>query len=69
MSCPYDLDNGYFVSAENLKAVEDATFTVGQLAGPGTYRCVACQKERTEYALSFEIEPCPCGGTTFVRVD
>jgi len=49
--------------------VDEIAFVVGQLAGPGTYRCDACSATRTEYALSFEIEACPCGGTTFRRVD
>lgn len=49
--------------------MDEQTFTVGQLAGPGTYRCLACGAEVTEYALSFEIEPCGCGGTAFRRVD
>ena len=49
--------------------MDDVTFVVGQLAGPGTYQCQACGLERTEYALSFEIEPCRCGGTTFRRTD
>jgi hypothetical protein len=49
--------------------MDEHTFTVGQLAGPGSYRCLACEAEFTEYALSFEIEPCRCGGTTFARVD
>jgi len=48
---------------------EEDAFVVGQLAGPGTYRCDACGKETTEYALSFEIEPCDCGGSAFHRVD
>lgn len=52
-----------------LRMDEDATFTVGQLAGPGTYRCEQCGKETVEYALSFVIEPCSCGGTVFRRVD
>ncbi len=49
--------------------MDEQVFTVGQLAGPGTYRCEACGRETAEYALSFEIEPCPCGGTLFRRVD
>jgi hypothetical protein len=49
--------------------MDEEQFTVGQLAGPGTYRCEACGKETTEYALSFEIEPCTCGNVTFRRVD
>jgi hypothetical protein len=49
--------------------MDDGMFTVGQLAGPGTYRCEACDRDVTEYALSFEIEPCSCGGTVFRRVD
>ena len=49
--------------------MDDTKFVVGQLAGPGTYRCEACGRERTEFALSFEIEACPCGGTTFRRID
>jgi Zinc-ribbon containing domain len=49
--------------------VDETTFTVGQLAGPGVYRCLACGKETVEYALSFEIEACPCGGVTFRRID
>jgi len=42
--------------------MDEQAFTVGQLAGPGTYRCRSCGKEVTEYSLSFEIEPCACGG-------
>ncbi|MDQ2817246.1 MAG: zinc ribbon-containing protein [Candidatus Eremiobacteraeota bacterium] len=49
--------------------MEEDLFVVGQLAGPGTYRCDACANETVEYALSFQIEPCPCGGETFHRVD
>ncbi len=49
--------------------VDDRAFVVGQLAGPGTYRCESCGAERTEYALSFQIEECACGGTTFRRTD
>ena len=49
--------------------MDEPAFTVGQLAGPGTYRCEACGRETTEYALSFEIEPCSCGGTLFRRID
>jgi hypothetical protein len=49
--------------------MDEQTFIVGQLAGPGTYRCVACGAEITEYALSFEIEACACGGAVFKRVD
>ncbi|MBV8221761.1 MAG: hypothetical protein JO293_00195 [Candidatus Eremiobacteraeota bacterium] len=49
--------------------MDEQTFSVGQLAGPGTYRCTACGRTVTEYALSFEIEPCACGGITFRRVD
>jgi zinc ribbon family protein len=49
--------------------MDDVTFVVGQLAGPGTYQCQTCGAERKEYALSFEIEPCGCGGTTFRRTD
>ena len=52
-----------------IPAMDDNTFFVGQLAGPGTYRCEACGLERIEYALSFEVEECPCGGTKFRRVD
>ena len=52
-----------------FSGVDDTSFVVGQLAGPGTYRCEACGRERTEYALSFEIEPCACGGMTFRRID
>jgi hypothetical protein len=48
---------------------EDTIFTVGQLAGPGKYRCEKCGKETVEYALSFVIEVCSCGGTTFKRMD
>jgi hypothetical protein len=47
--------------------MDDRRFVVGQLAGPGTYRCEACNKEFTEFALSFVIEPCACGGTVFWR--
>lgn len=47
----------------------EQVLVVGQLAGPGTYRCLACGRQWTEYALSFEIEPCQCGGSTFERVD
>ena len=50
-------------------AVDETAFVVGQLAGPGTYQCAACGRTTTEYALSFEIEACPCGGTAFRRVD
>jgi len=49
--------------------MDDVTFVVGQLAGPGTYQCLACGLEVKEYALSFELEPCLCGGTTFRRID
>jgi len=49
--------------------MDDVTFVVGQLAGPGTYPCQACRLAIKAYALSFEVEPCPCGGTTFRRVD
>ena len=49
--------------------MDERKFCVGQLAGPGTYRCLACGRQWAEYALSFEIEPCPCGGTAFERVD
>jgi len=49
--------------------MDERTFTVGQLAGPGTYKCEACGREITEYALSFEVEPCVCGGTLFRRID
>jgi len=49
--------------------MDEPRYVVGQLAGPGTYRCAACGKEFTEYALSFEIEACSCGGTEFLRVD
>ena len=49
--------------------MDDIRFVVGQLAGPGIYRCETCGRETTEYALSFEIEPCMCGGDTFMRVD
>jgi len=49
--------------------VDETTFTVGQLAGPGTYRCLSCGRETVEYALSFEIEACACGSVTFQRVD
>lgn len=55
--------------AVNHKRMDEPKFTVGQLAGPGTYRCTACGKEFAEYALSFEIEPCECGGTEFLRID
>lgn len=48
--------------------MDDVT-VVGQLAGPGTYRCTACGRETVEYALSFEVEPCPCGNISFRRVD
>lgn len=49
--------------------MDDTRFVVGQLAGPGTYRCESCGAECVEYALSFEIEPCACGGQTFLRID
>jgi hypothetical protein len=49
--------------------MDEQTFTVGQLAGPGSYRCLSCGRLFTEYALSFEIEPCQCGGVTFWRED
>jgi Zinc-ribbon containing domain len=49
--------------------MDDAAFVVGQLAGPGTYRCESCGLQWTEHALSFEIEQCECGGTAFRRVD
>lgn len=55
-------------SGKNLVMDEEA-FVVGQLAGPGTYRCEACGAQFSEYALSFEIEPCPCGGMLYRRVD
>jgi len=42
--------------------MDETTFTVGQLAGPGTYKCLSCGNEHVEYALSFEIEACACGG-------
>ena len=54
---------------EKNQPMDDVTFVVGQLAGPGTYQCQACGREAKEYALSFEVEPCPCGGTTFKRID
>ena len=54
---------------EKNQPMDDVTFVVGQLAGPGTYQCQACGRVVTEYALSFEVEPCTCGGTTFRRVD
>jgi hypothetical protein len=49
--------------------MDETRFVVGQLAGPGTYRCESCGGERVEYALSFEIEPCACGGIAFRRID
>ena len=49
--------------------MDETLFTVGQLAGPGTYRCLACGNVTVEHALSFEIEPCVCGGATFRRID
>jgi len=49
--------------------MEDDIVVVGQLAGPGTYRCTACGRETKEYALSFEIEACPCGNMSYRRVD
>ena len=49
--------------------MDDTLFVVGQLAGPGTYRCESCGLERTEFALTFEVEECACGGTAFRRVD
>ncbi|MBC5826535.1 MAG: hypothetical protein GIW99_02445 [Candidatus Eremiobacteraeota bacterium] len=49
--------------------MDEKTFVVGQLAGPGTYRCDACGRQTVEYALSFEIEQCACGSTTLRRVD
>jgi len=49
--------------------MDDATVVVGQLTGPGKYRCTACGRETDEYALSFEIEACPCGNIAFRRVD
>jgi hypothetical protein len=49
--------------------MDEEAFVVGQLAGPGTYRCEACGAQFSEYALSFEIEPCPCGGMLYRRVD
>jgi|GEM_PF-2546692 len=52
-----------------LDSAADDVFVVGQLAGPGTYRCDACGKVTIEYALSFLIEPCDCGGMTFRRID
>jgi hypothetical protein len=57
------------VSPPKPVSMDEQMFTVGQLAGPGTYRCTACGRETTEYALSFEIEACPCGGTLFRRID
>jgi hypothetical protein len=61
---------GDFVSlGKKITAMDETLFVIGQLAGPGTYRCEACGVVRTEYALSFEIEECPCGGTTFRRID
>src|SRR5579864_292736 len=58
-----------FVSHPEKVSMDEQSFTVGQLAGPGTYRCTACGKETIEYSLSFEIEPCSCGNVTFLRVD
>jgi hypothetical protein len=49
--------------------VNDDRFLVGQLAGPGTYRCEACGAQTVEYVLSFEIEACSCGGEVFRRID
>ena len=49
--------------------MDDVVVVVGQLTGPGTYRCTACGRETDEYALSFEIEPCSCGNDAFRRVD
>jgi Zinc-ribbon containing domain len=59
----------FCVGTAKKMPMDDVTFVVGQLAGPGTYQCQACGLEVKEYALSFEIEPCPCGGTTFKRID
>lgn len=49
--------------------MDDEVVVVGQLTGPGTYRCTACGAETDEYALSFEIEPCACGNDSYYRVD
>lgn len=57
------------VGSGKLDRMDETTFTVGQLAGPGTYRCLTCGDQTVEYALSFEIEACRCGGVTFQRVD
>ena len=57
------------VGVVKFGGMDEELFSVGQLAGPGTYRCQTCGKETKEYALSHEIEPCPCGGVTFRRVD
>ncbi|MBV8164493.1 MAG: hypothetical protein JOZ91_09510 [Candidatus Eremiobacteraeota bacterium] len=59
----------FCVAGGKLDRMDETTFTVGQLAGPGTYRCLHCGKQTVEYALSFEIEPCSCGGVTFRRID
>ena len=62
--------SGGFVSLElKFPAMDETEFVVGQLAGPGSYRCESCGAQREETALSFEIEPCPCGGERFRRVD
>jgi hypothetical protein len=58
-----------FVSPGSMATMDDTRFVVGQLAGPGTYRCESCGAERAEHALSFVIEACACGGQTFRRVD
>ena len=57
------------MSPLEVTSMDEQTFTVGQLAGPGSYRCLSCGRLVTEYALSFEIEPCQCGGVTFWRED
>jgi hypothetical protein len=48
---------------------DERRYVVGQLAGPGTYRCTVCGREREEFALSFEIEACDCGNIAFDRID
>ncbi|PZR61397.1 MAG: hypothetical protein DLM53_09205 [Candidatus Eremiobacter antarcticus] len=58
-----------FVSRLEGRAVDEQSFSVGQLAGPGTYQCESCGKVTVEHALSFEIEPCSCGNVTFRRID
>lgn len=52
-----------------ISSMDETAFVIGQLAGPGTYRCETCGHVRVETALSFEIEECACGGGSFRRLD